>query len=189
MPIKDDWEAGEILTAAQVSTYLANAGLDFIKEVYVGDNTVSSVEVTDAFTNTDYVNFKIVYQNIDPSGTATYWLFQFLDGTGTPVTTDYYCSTMKMTLGGTTITGEAFSNGWYVFDGSTSGYRFGSFDVYDPNSGGYPLMVGDSIDRINYRRLSGSYNLLDSFTDFRLVGNTAGSIVGGSIIVYGYRRT
>lgn len=189
MPIKDDWEAGDILTAAQVSTYLANAGLDFIKEVYVGDSSVTTVEVTDAFSNTNYVNFKVVYQNIDPSGTATYWLFQFLDGTGTPVTTDYYCSTMKMSLSGTTITGEAFSNGWYVFDGSVSGYRYGSFDVYAPNNGDYPTMVGDSIDRLTYRRLSGSYTSLDSFTDFRLVGNSGGDMTGGSIIIYGYRMS
>jgi hypothetical protein len=49
---------GEVLTASDTNTYLANAGLVYVKSQTIGTG-VSSVIVSDCFT-TDYDNYKIV---------------------------------------------------------------------------------------------------------------------------------
>lgn len=182
MPIKTDWQNGDVLEASDVSSYLANAGLDFVTEVSVGDTSVSSVEVPDAFSAT-WTNYKIVYQGIDTSSMAAI-KFEFLDGNGDPVTTDYQSVAMRIGMGGTTITGESYS---YCYVGqASSANSYGSFDVFGPFATDYKYMSGDSITSTYYRRFGGLYTLSDSFTDFRFVGD-AGTFRYGSIAVYGYR--
>ena len=52
---------GEVLTASDTNTYLANSGLVYVKQQTVGSG-VTSVTVTDAFSAT-YDNYKIIYSN------------------------------------------------------------------------------------------------------------------------------
>jgi len=57
---------GEVLTASDTNTYLANSGLVYIKQQTVG-NAVASVTVSDAFSST-YDNYKITYTGGASSG-------------------------------------------------------------------------------------------------------------------------
>jgi hypothetical protein len=186
MPVKTDWTNGDILTASQVSTYLANSGLEFIKEVFVGESSVTQVKVEDVFSAA-YTNYKIVYQGIDTS-IMTVIKFEFLDANGDPVTTDYSSVAMQMNFGGTTITGEQYGY-WYVA-AATGAYQFGSFDLYAPfRDDTYTYMAGDTFSSSNYRHTAGKYGMQASFTDFRFVGDPTGFFQMGSIAVYGYRLT
>lgn len=185
MPVKTDWTNGDVLTANQVSAYLANAGLDFITEVFTGDSSVASIEVNDAFSD-EYTHYKIMYQGLNPSGVTTV-RFEFLDGNGDPVTGDSYCTAQLMDLGTTTITAEAYSY-WYVTRGD-SGFIHGQFDVFTPYSASnYSWMKGDAFAIQEYRKVSAFYYQQAGFTSFRFVGN-AGTFTKGSISVYGYRLT
>lgn len=185
MPIKTDWETGDVLTASQVSAYLANAGLDFISEVFVGESSVTQVKVQNVFSSA-YNNYRVIYQGVDTSSMGVV-KFQFLDADGNPVTTDYDSVAMQMNFGGTTITGEHYDY-WYVASASGA-YEFGSFDIYAPfRDDTYTYMNGCSFSSTNYRHLAGKYSMQESFTDFRFVGDT-GFFQMGSIAVYGYRLT
>lgn len=183
MATKTDWENGDVLEASDVSTYLANSGLDFVTQVSVGTSSVSSVTVTNAFSAT-WTNYKIVYQGIDTSSMAAI-KFQFVDSSSNPVTTDYESSAFKMTLGTTTTAGEGYDY-WYI--GEADGYlRYGSFDVYCPYEANYKFMCGDQITRFYYRRFGGYYSIVDyAYPSFRFIGD-AGTFQNGSITVYGYR--
>jgi hypothetical protein len=184
MPIKTDWTTGDILSANQVSTYLANAGLDFITEVFV-ETSASEIVVPDAFGSA-HNNYKIVYQGIDTSTMAVI-KFEFLDGNGDPVTTDYSSVAMQMGFGGTTITGESYS--YCYVAGTSSGYQFGSMEVFAPfRSDSYSFMTSTPVTSANVRYVGAKYEMQTSFTDFRFVGDD-GTFDSGSVAVYGYRLT
>jgi hypothetical protein len=184
MPVKTDWTTGDVLTANQVSTYLANAGLDFITEVFVGDSSVASVEVNDVFSD-QYTNYKVMYQGVDTSSMAVI-KFQFLDANGDPVVYDYSCTATLSTFGTTTLTGETYTY-WYLTH-ATSGPRYGAMKLYAPFLEDYSYMTADAFSNIYSRKITGAYTLTTSFTGFRLVGDD-GFFQNGSIAVYGYRLT
>jgi hypothetical protein len=60
---------GEVLTAADTNTYLANSGLVYVASTTVGTG-VSSVTVSSAFNST-YDNYKIIYSGGVGSVTTT----------------------------------------------------------------------------------------------------------------------
>jgi hypothetical protein len=184
MPVKTDWTNGDVLTANQVSAYLANAGLDFITEVFVGDSSIASIEVDDVFGD-QYSNYKVMYQGIDTSSMAVV-KFQFLDGNGDPVADDYTSTATLSTFGSTTLTGETYSY-WYLTH-ATSTPRYGAMNLYAPFIEDYSYMSAEAFSNIYSRKIAGAYTLTTSFTGFRLVGD-AGTFQNGSISVFGYRQT
>ena len=184
MTVKTDWTNGDVLTASQVSSYLANAGLDFITEVFVGDASVSEIEVLNAFSD-QYVNYKVVYQNIDTSSMDVA-KFQFLDGNGDPVVDDYTSSALSMSIGSATVANEGYS--YMFFFDADSQPKNGQFDIFNPYVTDYTFFCGDAFTTNYYRRIGGKYYMQESFTSFRLVGD-AGTFQYGSIAVYGYRLT
>jgi hypothetical protein len=62
---------GEVLTASDTNTYLANSGL-----VYITSATLSATALDGIFTS-DYDNYRIVISNIDQSGSAGLLQFNF----------------------------------------------------------------------------------------------------------------
>ena len=83
---------GEVLTASDTNTYLANAGLVYVTSVTVGTG-VTTVSVSSCFTST-YDSYEILYNNGVSSVTEVLYL-QLSGITGT----NYYSAGAQNTSG------------------------------------------------------------------------------------------
>jgi hypothetical protein len=174
---------GEVLTAADTNTYLNNGGLVYIKSQTVG-TAVSSVTVSSAFS-ADYDNYKIMCSG---GTTSTATVVYLALGSST---TGYY-----MGLNGADSAGVsspiAISNGTYWnYNGvaDTTGHVFDT-DLYQPYLAAYTFgrfTWADPRTNNAWRTGSGVHRVATSYTAFT-VGVTAGTMTGGTITVYGYRK-
>lgn len=173
---------GEVLTASDTNTYLANAGLVYVKSQTIGSG-VSSVTVTDAFSST-YDNYLITAAggtttantNIDfKLGSVTSgYRFNYIYGSyasGTPA------------LSGTT-TG---SNIPFVGFGNTTGLMMAA-TVLSPFLVTPTAVYADGGSFGNFTgRVQGFEASSTSFTSF-IISLGSGTMTGGTITVYGYRK-
>jgi hypothetical protein len=184
MAVKTDWTAGEVLTASQTSTYLANAGLDYVTQVTVGED-VTYMSVPSAFSST-WDNYVISCSQITAVSNTTTLSLQFEDSGGTPNTSFYSAVGMSMTWGSTTVTGIAETS-WPVLSRSSAHNFSGVFDVLAPNLSGYSWMTSVSPGGTVAKFIQGLHTASSSWTRFRLSVD-AGTISGGTITVYGRRK-
>jgi hypothetical protein len=173
---------GEVLTAADTNTYLANSGLVYIKSQTIGSG-VSSVNVTSAFSST-YDNYKILIAG--GAGSTSSELNMTI---GATVTNYYY--QFVFTAWNTTVSVDASKVGtkWqYIGSMSTTGI-IGDITVLSPNLAAatrmYASGVGDSGSYVG--NTSGLLINTTQYTDFTITPN-AGTMTGGTITVYGYRK-
>jgi hypothetical protein len=174
--------SGQILTASDTNTYLANSGLVYVKEQTIG-TTVATVTVADAFS-ADYDNYKIVISGVTCSGNQP---------------------ALRMQLGATTS--------GYAFGGFELSYAVGSLNASFAASGsvwylgnfGNATSMSSTVEiqrpfaaqNTNYNATAGSTNWsvvqngylnnTTSYTDFTIL-LSGGTMTGGTIFVYGYRK-
>jgi len=174
---------GEVLTAADTNEYLGNAGLVFVKSQTIG-TTVSSVTVTSAFSAT-YDNYVIMIS-------------------GGVASTDM---NIRLTLG-STATGYYYGGMFAKYDGTNSSFTAGSNQSFldigyasvNALSGkgelDSPFLAKRTVLRSISTGTSTTYfmnnyaGFLDnatSYTAFTLTAST-GTMTGGTISVYGYRK-
>jgi len=173
---------GEVLTAADTNTYLANSGLVFVKSQTIG-NGVSSVTVSDAFSAT-YNNYRIVING----GVAS---------TNAPIKMQLGASTTKYYMGlnyviyssGTTpqAASDNDANSWgYVGYGTTDSLA-ASFDVINPFESKYTQCHASGWAALTAAgTATGIHQVATSYTAFNIV--SGGTFTGGTITVYGYRK-
>ena len=175
--------ASEVLTAADTNTYLANSGLVFVKQQTVGTG-VGSVTVTGAFNST-YENYEIIYTGGAQSTTQSLNL-KLGASNGNYFNVLIYASWAG---GGVSTVGNQNANDW-VFMGygntSTSWLKVSLFQPFlakntflssphaqfSPNVGGYN---------------AGFLNDTTSHTELTITP-AAGTMTGGTISIYGYRK-
>ena len=180
---------GEVLTAADTNTYLANSGLVYVTSATIG-TTVASVSLNDCFSST-YDNYKIVVEIGDTSGAMSlYWRWR-VGGTDN-TTTDYQWFYSGHTNAGGTIS-SASAGQTYAFCG-----------LYTSASGVSPIITLDvmrpfvaketRVYNFGYYRATASvyyggnsHNGGTSFDGFTIYPS-AGTMTGGTITVYGYRK-
>jgi hypothetical protein len=181
------FSAGEILTAADTNSYLNNGGLVYLKEQNVG-SAVTSVTVTDAF-NSGYRNYKIIYSGGVLSATNTIHL-RF--GIGATMTTTNYFGGAYFFNVGTGVIAALTDNGSaqasYAGGGGTTG-TYVNIDVLNPQLVAYTAFNGIFNQPPNGRYGACSYEQQSNtqFTSFALSAS-AGTMTGGTIYVYGYRK-
>jgi len=173
---------GEVLTASDTNTYLANSGLVYIKQQTVG-NAVASVTVSSAFS-TDFDNYKIIYSGGTGSTASTIQL-----NLGT-TTTGYYGTLIYGTTAGVGPTLVAYNNSsqWtHIAGGSSTGIG-ADFDLIAPF-----LAVRTRLANATYQddsavgTTNGFLANTTSYTSF-IFTPTVGTLTGGIIYVYGYRK-
>jgi hypothetical protein len=172
-----------VLTAADTNTYLANSGLVYIKQQTVG-TTVSSVTVSDAFSTT-YDNYRIIY-----AGGVMSAQERFKVTLGASVAS-YYSSVTFVTYS-TGNFGSAGSNNsaaWnFIGGGSTSSGGF-VMDLQNPFLAQYTQMNGfGSLQTEQSTNAQGIHAVASSYTSF-IVSPANGTITGGIITVFGYRKS
>ena len=174
----------EVLTSADTNTYLANSGLVYVTSATIGTG-VSTVTVSNAFSST-YDNYRIVvsggFGSDDPQN-----ILMTLGSTST----NYYWARV----------GRSFADvdGGGASGGSTSSWRIGGItpqianfaaDIFNPFLSDQTAFASSNL----YARTAGSIyfvggylNDTTSYTAFTLVPG-AGTLTGGTVTVYGYRK-
>ena len=179
---------GEVLTASDTNTYLANAGLVYVTSTTIG-SAVSSVTVSNCFSST-YDNYRIVYMGGSASAAGNL-VFQFGPSSVSGYNTSYYQIVYYSLYNGTSNNNVAGSNNaatWpYIGYHDTDSVRFAA-DISNPN-----LTEWASIYNCPYLAPAstgfavGTHQSNGAFTDFTL-SPASGTITGGTITVYGYRK-
>lgn len=174
---------GEVLTASDTNTYLANSGLVYIKQQTVG-NGVTSISVTDAFSST-YDNYRIVYSNGVSAGASSLTIALTGSSTG------YYAG----------VVGAAYTGGTSAInDNNNTSFSFAGIATPEGNSLDVTLYnpfvayrTGMQISgRVDIRGAGSAYsgggfhNVTTSYSGFTITCGAA--LTGGIIYVYGFRK-
>ena len=184
------YTAGEVLTAASLNANLSFAasspagGLTLIKTQTIG-TTVSSVEVTGAFSST-YENYKIVVSG-GVGSTGNNLLLQ-LGAT----TTGYYAGETGVVYSSAAANLESKNNGDSFRVGAFSTNNIGAnFELFTPNVAKNTFIYGfravpstSSVGMI----YAGYLNDSTQYTAFTLITG-GGTLTGGTIRVYGYANS
>jgi hypothetical protein len=174
--------SGEVLTAADTNTYLANSGLVYVTSQTVG-TAVASVTVSSAFSTT-YDSYRIIYQMGDASATEQLFL-KFNNSTGAT-----YSHGGIYVLYGTALAGPETANN------TASGIRIGNtnadfssivFDVINPFLATPTHVMAQHADAQYWSVRGGRDSNTVSQTGFSLTPGS-GTLTGGTITVYGYRK-
>ena len=168
---------GEVLTAADTNTYLANAGLVFVKSQTIG-NGVSSVSVTSAFNST-YDNYRIVASG--GIGSALQAMTMILTGS----TASYYQILAYWTYAGAATSGGVNNGASWAYIGESGDSNTICIDILNPNKTKYTQFSGHYIGSVS-GTIAGYHGITTAYTGFTIaVPNT---MTGGTITVYGYRN-
>jgi hypothetical protein len=172
---------GEVLTASDTNTYLANSGLVYISSTTVG-TAVSSVTVSSVFSST-YDSYRVLYTGGVKSTDGA--IGMTLSG----VTTGYYESFVYGNYAGTTVTNYGVSAGasWTDVGGGYSGAALVDMTLYGPNLS----LATNGFGVVRYSTYWGTATMLNTNTT-QSTGFTiscgAGTMTGGTIAVYGFRK-
>jgi hypothetical protein len=177
---------GEVLTAADTNTYLANSGLVYIKQVNL---TGTTVNITSCFSSS-FDAYRIVLSNAKCAG-ALVVTSQMLSGS-TPDANTYF--SQRLSVQATLVTASSASGtGGYV---ATLGNDLGTgyvIDIYNPfqaqkttsfSSGNYTGNVG-----LPYQEtLAFIHSMATSYDGISLIA-TSSTWTTGKAVVYGYRQS
>jgi len=172
---------GEVLTAADTNTYLANSGLVYVSSTTVG-SAVSSVTISSCFSAT-YDAYKIVATNVVTTGTQNV-TFQ-LSG----ITTGYYGNIIYANFSGGTPASVGYNNiSTITYAGGTQGQMLLlNIDVINPFLAKAKFFSSPYVDQTNAGTSTAQNNQSTSATGFVITPNV-GTLTGGQITVYGYRK-
>jgi len=173
---------GEVLTASDTNTYLANSGLVYVASANVGSG-VSSVTITNCF-NTTYDAYEVVFSNVDGSTGTSAFILQLVDSGGTPATTNYKSTGFYMTYVSTTLNGI---NGT-AWEASLSASNFGGkISIFNPFLAVASYYNSTTADDTYFRVFGGIHTTASSYVSLKIAPNS-GTLTGGNIVVYGYRK-
>jgi hypothetical protein len=172
---------GNSLPASDINTYLTNSGLVYVTSATVG-TAVSSVTVTGAFNST-YENYKIVYAGL--GGSTTIHLGFRLGSTAT----GYYGGLIYNTAATPTPLGASDNNAslFTYAAGGNGNQMVLNCDILNPFLTQYTLISAFNFSFANFGLYNGVLQNSTSYTAFTLIPS-AGTITGGTITVYGYRK-
>ena len=174
---------GEVLTASDTNTYLANAGLVYITSTTVGSG-VSSVTVSNCFSST-YDNYRIVYTGGTQSSNTQTALRLGSSTTG------YSGSIQYVIYTGGAAPAQASDNNGDKFTWAGGGDSISVIvvcDLFGPYATAHTRIA---VPNVTYSILAGTYagihGVSTSYTGFTILPGS-GTLTGGTITVYGYRK-
>jgi hypothetical protein len=187
---------GEVLTASDTNTYLANAGLDYITSATAA-NTSSILDIVGCFSAT-YDHYRIELSNFAiTSGVSTDLHFRMLSGS-TPTTTGTYGHAwVGLTSRGASTNTANFDTtqaymGLSPANPTTEPYS-ASFDVFSPFLAKRTGFVGDAfgltggLNAFAFRSGGCYQESAVSFDGLRIFTSPSINITG-KVRIYGYRQ-
>lgn len=185
------FNTGEVLTASDTNTYLANSGLVYVKQQTVGSG-VTSVVVAGAFSST-YDNYEIIWTGgtMTSSSADSQLSIQLGPSSVSGYNTAYY-NTLIYNLNTTTVSGAAQSNAtsFAWFGGGSTNDAYGHCRLFNPYNARHTRYEGDGYLAWNdaaFGRVNGVHKSSSQFTDFTIIVTGTGTMTGGVVRVYGYR--
>ena len=174
---------GEVLTAADTNTYLANSGLVYITTAtFTG--TGSTVAIDGCFTST-FTNYRILVDNMTSTASAMYLK---LRASGTPNSLNYYSGGWLIDYAGASSAQcrNNSADGFYVSFTNGTSYPSGmQLDIKSPQKAERTVIGGNALFWDSALTVGGYHGNTGSFDGFQL-SSTAN--LTGTITVYGYRK-
>lgn len=176
------FSTGEVLTASDTNTYLANAGLVYVTSTAVGSG-VSSVTVSNCFSST-YDNYKVIWSG----GNFSAGNDGYLQLGSSTASYAYQIVYANFGAGAVSTYGDAAgANFRYVTEGDAN-VAGTNLELIGPNLAKYTACYSVGIGSgVAYMTLIGIHKVATAYTSFT-VGPLAGTMSGGTITVYGYRK-
>jgi hypothetical protein len=177
---------GEVLTAADTNTYLANSGLTYIAETQFSGTAVPFIN--GCFTST-YQNYQVKIL-MQPSA-STNLFFRFRSGTSTTESGAVYDRAgFSFTTVANSLLAANQTEG-YVGDGTAAANsRFtGTLEIFRPNEAQNTSVNCHNMDNLGNAVYLMSYRMDNAtqYTGLELTALGAGTLTG-SMYVYGYRK-
>jgi len=176
---------GEVLTASDTNTYLANSGL-----VYIGAYTATAATlfIDGCFTST-YNNYFITFQSTSVTTTGSF-MFK-LRTSGTANSTNYgYGGLQYYTTAAATAQQNASDTSMLFSAASGTSYTYNTIQLSTPAvAQPTPIMVDFVSWYSNYvgGSIRGFHNVSTAYDGFQITSNT-GATITGTIRVYGVRQ-
>ena len=179
---------GEVLTASDTNTYLANSGL-----VYITEAAFSTTALDGIFTST-YDNYKIVLNNASTSGVGGLIQFKYRDTANATVSlTNYNSATLRYDATGTSynygvLNASQAETGINVI--TTNKYASFEIDIFGPRLTVDTMSTLKGVGAIlgpSTVLSSSAYNGTTAMAGI-VFNMTAGTITSGRVYVYGYRE-
>ena len=172
---------GEVLTASDTNTYLANAGLVYITEVAVG-TAVSSVALTNVFSAT-YDNYRIIYAGGTMSAAQRFGMTLGASVTG------YYEGLIFMNYSGTfgNAGSTNIANWQWMGGGSTTSAGF-IVDLQNPFLAQYTQMNSFGSLQVTQATWNQGIHAVGTSYSSATVLPIGSTMTGGIITVFGYRK-
>ena len=174
---------GEVLTSDATNTYLANSGLVYVKSQTIGSG-VTSISVTDAFSAT-YDNYLIVFSTVFSAQASRI----FMRGTNSTSTT-YAGSFIYMDNTSATVFGAQAGSSAYFDTGlsSSTGRTDVTVNFFNIWQSGIATRMQAQASGNTYGTSGwGRDSATNSSTDL-VIAPAGGTMTGGTITVYGYRK-
>jgi hypothetical protein len=183
---------GEVLTAADTNTYLANSGLVYITQASATSG--STLSVNNCFSST-YSNYRILVDNFQPATAGRALYLRMRVGGSDATGTDYYSAFSGIYTDGTSSNTSASAFGAAEIgiynSANTVPFCSSSIDMFGPNRAERTYMT---INAILYNGQFGSrvglaeHNLQTAYTGFTL-SPSGGDFLNVRVWVYGYRNS
>ncbi len=180
---------GEVLTAADTNTFLANSGLVYITS---GALSTASTDFVGCFSST-YDNYLVVLDSLNVNTTTNVY-YQLLSGT-TPLTTGYDWAYLGLNVAGTAsnASNSGFAYGFLGFDIGVTNQVLAStsFQIFCPFKTSRTWTTGSGYSYFSTgwgMRTGGSHNdTLASYNGIKITTGGAPTLTGTATI-YGYRK-
>jgi hypothetical protein len=174
--------SGEVLTAADTNTYLANSGLVFVKSQTIGSG-VSSVTVSDVFSAT-YDNYRVMVSfNDNSAGAAIRMSFS-------GITASEYYTIGQVLAWATSVTNSTpgSATSWEIGQSYPGFQSTAAIEIYNPfrsdaRTFGVSQMPAPGVATSYLHQI-----VVNTSVTALVVSPASGTITGGTITVYGYRK-
>ena len=173
---------GEVLTAADTNTYLANSGLVYVTSATVGSG-VSSVTISNCFSST-YDNYRIIWNG----GYGSVSVGICLRVGGSTASYAHVLLWGQLGVGVANCDSSASTSQCNYMGGATTNSGALACDILNPFiSTLYTGFAGGSYIAGDFGLCTGRHNIAQSNTSVTVLP-LSGTITGGTITVYGYRK-
>ena len=183
---------GEVLTAADTNTYLANSGLVYITQASATSG--STLSVNNCFSST-YSNYLILVDNFQPASAGRALNIRMRVGGSDATSADYYYAFTGIYTDGTSTNANGSATGAAetgMFNSlNTVPFGSSSIDIFGPNRAERTHMTLNSIlynGQLGSRVGMAEHNLTTAYTGFTLLPS-AGDFLNVRVWVYGYRNS
>jgi hypothetical protein len=176
---------GEVLTAADTNTYLANSGLVYVTSVAV---TSATTAIDNCFTST-YNNYQVVMNITSDTGGAAQIQIQMRVGGSATGGSGYYGRYTGTTWAGSVDdVGISAASNWFAMrvNGDTKGFG-GTANFQSPKLAARTFVETTGSDGAQRWIFGGMHDSATQFDGFQIY-NSGGSSMTGTIAVYGYRK-